>query len=125
MDLDPLEIGHDQERWVLEGVLVVDQLAVGGPQVLALALVLPGEVATHPDIGEAVMAIELLGALLEGVPGAGRVGVGGRRLAEHPAQVAEVGLGRRPLAGRDAAPFGGELGGGHPCGWLRGPMARG
>jgi hypothetical protein len=122
VDLDPVEIGDHEERWVLEGVLVVDELAVGGPQVLALALVLPGEEALLPDIGEAVTAVELLGPLLERVPGAGRVGIGRGRLAEHPAEVAEVGLGRGALAGRHTAPFRGELGGGHASSWSRVPM---
>ena len=43
--LDPLEVGHDEERRVLQGVLVADELQVRCLQILALALVLPGEVA--------------------------------------------------------------------------------
>ena len=51
----------------------------------------------------------------------GSASVGGR-LAEHPAQIAEVGLGRGPLAGRHAAPLRGELGGGHASVRSRVPM---
>jgi hypothetical protein len=61
-------------------------------------------------------------ALLERVPGAGRVGVRWRGLTEHSTQIAEVGLRRRPLAGRNAALFRGELGGCHPCVKPRVPM---
>ena len=75
VDLDPIEIGDHQERWILERVLVIDELAVGGLAILVLALVLPGEEALLPDVREAVTAVELLGALLERVPRAGRVGI--------------------------------------------------
>src|SRR5664280_1569998 len=84
-------------------------------EVLALAFVLPGEEALLPHVREAVAAIELLGALLEGVPGAGRIGISRGRFAKHPAEVAEVGRRRRPLAGRHAAPLRGELGRVHAC----------
>jgi hypothetical protein len=113
VNLDPLEVGDHEERRVLERVSVPLQLEVRGLEVLALALVLPGEEALLPDVGEAITSVELLGALLEGVPGAGRVGIGRGGLAQHPAQVAEVGLGRRPFAGGNAAPLRGELEGGH------------
>jgi hypothetical protein len=122
VDLDPLEIGDHEERWILERVLVVDELAVGSLAVLALALVLPGEKALLPDVGEAVTAVELLGALLERVPGTRGIGIGRGRLAEHPAEIAEVGLGGRALPGRHAAPLRGELGRGHPC--VRGAEAK-
>src|SRR5450759_4056008 len=58
-------------------------------------------------------AVELLGPLLDRVPGAGRVGIGRGRLTEHPAEVTEMGLGRGTFAGRHAAPLRGELGGSH------------
>ena len=62
-----------------------------------LALVLPAEMAPHPDVGPAVAAVGLLDALLEGVPGAFRVG---RRPAwAGPA----VRTGRESAAGRRCA----------------------
>jgi hypothetical protein len=112
VDLDPLEIGDHEERWVLERVLVVDELAVRGLAVLAV-LVLPGEEALLPDVGEAVTPVELPGTLLERIPGARRVGLRWPRLTEHGAQVQEVGLGGGTFAGRHAAPLRGELEGGH------------
>src|SRR5450756_2899981 len=56
--LDRREVRDDEERRVLQGVLVVDELAVRCLQVLALALVLPGEEALLPDVDEAVTAVE-------------------------------------------------------------------
>jgi hypothetical protein len=110
-DLDRLEVGDDEEGRVLQRVAVALELEVGGLEVLPLALVLPGEEAALPDVGEAVAALQLLGPLLEGVPGALGVGVGGSGLTQDAAQVDEVGLRGRALGGRDAAPLGGELAG--------------
>jgi hypothetical protein len=109
MNLDRREIGHDQERRVLQRVLVVDELAQGGVQIATLALVLQGEEAALPNVGEPVATAELPGPLLERVPRAGGVGVGGTGLAEHAAQVEEVALGGGPLPRLDPAPLGGEL----------------
>ena len=112
-DFDCLEVGDDEEGRVLQRVAVTLELEVGGLEVLALALVLPGEEAALPDVGEAVAAAQLLRALLERVPGAVGVGVGGGGLAQDAAQVDEVGLRRRALGGGDAAPLRGELAGRH------------
>jgi hypothetical protein len=73
-----------------------------------LALVLPGEVATLPDIGEPAAA-DLLDALLEGVVGPSRVLVRSGD-TNHPAQADEVLLCRRPLGRCAAHPLEGELG---------------
>ena len=105
VDLDPLEVADHQERRVAEVVLVAHQLDVGGPQVLVLALVLPGEEVALPGVGEAVAAGGLADPLLEGVLGAGRIGLVGGRLAEHPAEVDEVLLRGGLLRGRHAAPL--------------------
>ena len=67
VDLEAVEVADDQQRRVLEVLAVVQELLVGGLQVLVLALVLPGEVAALPDVGEAVPAAGLGDALLEGV----------------------------------------------------------
>ena len=56
VDLEAVEVADDEQRRVLEGLPVLQELVVGGLQVLALALVLPGEVAALPDVGEAVAA---------------------------------------------------------------------
>jgi len=66
-----------------------------------------------PDIREAVAATDLGDTLLEHESLAGRVIVGGRRPAEHPAQVGEVGLAGLSLVERGATPLGRELAGCH------------
>ena len=108
-DLDRVEVGDDEERRVAQVLAVAEQLDVGGLQVLALALVLPAEEVLLPDVGEAVSPTRLGDGLLEGVVVAGRVGLVGRRLAEHPAQVDEVFLGGGLLLRLVVAPLLGEL----------------
>ena len=68
-----VEVADDEERRVARGRPVAQELDVGGLQVLALALVLPGEEVALPDVGEAVPPAGLGDALLEGV-GARRSG---------------------------------------------------
>ena len=97
VDLEAVEVADHQEGRVVQRFAVLQQLAVGGGQVLALALVLPGEVAALPHVGEAVAALHLAGALLEGVVLAGGVGLVRSGHAQHAAQVDEVLLGGRPL----------------------------
>jgi hypothetical protein len=109
VDLEAGEIAHDQQRRVAKSLAVSIELRVGGRQVFALALVLPGEVVAHPNVGEPVATLGLAGALLEGVPLAGRVGVVGRGLAKHPAQVDEMLLRRGPLGPRAPLPLRHEL----------------
>ena len=95
-DLDPIDIADDEQGRVAEIVLVGEQLDVGGFEVLALALVLPGEEVSFSDVGEAAPSTGLRHPLIEGVVVAGGVGVVRGGLAEHPTQVDEVLLG--PLA---------------------------
>ena len=109
VDLDRVEVGHDEERRVLEGVAVALELEVGGLLVLLLALVFEGEEAALPHVGEAVAAPELLGPLLESVPGAGRVGLVRGPLTEEPAEVDEVLVRGGTLGRGDALPLRGEL----------------
>jgi len=108
--LEAIQVADHQEGRVLQRLAVVQQLLVGRRQVLALALVLPGEVAPFPDVGEAITAGRLLRALLEGVPVAGRVRLIGRGEAQHPAQIDEMLLGARALLGRAGGPLGGKFG---------------
>jgi len=51
---DALDVADDQERRVLAVLAVVEQLLVGGLKIGPLALVLPGEEAAFPDVGEAI-----------------------------------------------------------------------
>ena len=115
MDDDGLDVRDDQERRVLQGRGVEPELPKGHLEVLALPLVLPAEAGTAPDIGPAVPAPGLGGALLKSEPGAGRVGLRGGGLVQQSAEVDEVLLGGGALLEGDALPFGDELGGGH--GW--------
>ena len=73
------------------------------------ALVLPGEVVAFPDVGPTVAARVLPRAALEAVVLAGRVGFGGSRLIQQPAQVDEVLLRRRPLLKLRRPPLRDEL----------------
>ena len=68
-----------------------------------------GAVILHPDVGPALIAFQLVDAALEGVPGAFRIGLSGRRLAEELAEVEEMLVAGRSLAERRALPFGDEL----------------
>ena len=64
--------------------------------------------------GEALPSPGFDDAILERVLVADRVDLVRRRLAEHPAQVDEVGLRAGLFGGLDALPFGSE------CGWRQG-----
>lgn len=112
-DLDRVEVRDDEQRRIAQRLAVFEELDVCGFQILALALVLPAEEVPLPDVGEAAAADGLLEGLLEGIRGTGRVCLGRSRLAEHRAQVEEVGLGGRTFGRLDAAPPGGELAGCH------------
>src|SRR4051812_10384747 len=68
VDLEAIEIADDKQRRVFEGLSILQELPVRGREILALALILPGEVALLPHVSEAVAAAGLLGALLKGVP---------------------------------------------------------
>ena len=90
VDHEAVHVAYDEQRRVLEGLGVLEELGVGGVEVLVLALVFPAEEALLPDVGPAVGAVGLGGAAFEGEPLA--LGVGLRRLGmlDQFAQVAEV-----------------------------------
>ena len=88
--VETVKVADHEQRGILERLAVLQQLVIGCLQVLVLALVLPGEVAALPHVGEAVATAGLLRALLKGVPVAGRVGLVRRHHAEHAAKVDEV-----------------------------------
>ena len=75
MDLEALEVADDKQGRILEVVTVEQKLDVGAPEVAGLALVLPGEVAALPDVGEALTPGSLGDMPLEGVEGAIRIDV--------------------------------------------------
>ena len=118
MDLDAVHVADDERGRVFEVFAVVEQLAVGGGEIGAVALVLPAEVSALPDVGPALTAgAEPFGAGLEGVGLAGGIGFGGGRNAEQPAEVDECSWeeakSRLALSIRHLI---GEVGGGEGCG---------
>lgn len=110
VDLELVEVAHDEQRRVVKGLAVLEQLRVRRPEVLVHALVLPREPSAAPDVREPVAAAGLLGTLLKGVEGAVGIGLVRRRLPEHPAQVDEVFLCSSALRGRVPGPLVGEFG---------------
>ncbi|MCE2739583.1 MAG: hypothetical protein LW703_14765 [Rhodobacter sp.] len=86
-DKDTVHVRHDQQRRVLQRVLVFQKLVIGGVQVFALALVLPGEAFVPPDIGPALTAAGDRRAFLKGEPFAFRIG--GNRVID-PKKAAEI-----------------------------------
>src|SRR4051812_36551309 len=64
---ETVQVADHQQRRVLQVLAILEQLLIGGHQATVLALVLPGEVAALPNVGEASPAPGLVGPLLEGV----------------------------------------------------------
>ena len=62
MDLEALRVRHDEERWALQGLPVLQELLIGSGEVLVPTLVLDGEVVPVPDVGESLTASDLLDA---------------------------------------------------------------
>jgi len=109
VDLKAVEVAHHEERWVVQGFAVLQELLVRGLQVLPLALVFPGEMAAFPDVRESVSTSRLAGALLESIGIACRVAVVRRGDADHAAEIDEVLLGGSPLGRCTARPLCSEL----------------
>ena len=118
MDTKPLQIAHHQQRRILQRDGVLLQLKIGGFQVLALALVLPAETAALPHIGPAFPAAQLGRAFLEAIALAPGISLGGRRLAQQPAQINKVLLRRRPFLEFGVAPLADKVLWGHGLGTL-------
>jgi hypothetical protein len=89
MHLDRLQVRHHQQRRILQRVGVHLQLLVRLRQAALRALGFPAEMAALPDIGPALAAAGLAGAVFVGEPGVFRVGLARRRVPDQPAQVLE------------------------------------
>ena len=88
MNLDPRPVTDDQERRIIEPQRIVHQLPQRGVQVTTGGLVLPGEAATLPDVGIALLSADALHAALEAV-----VVVVHRQVdRQQAAQIQEMGL---------------------------------
>ena len=81
MNLVAVDIADDEQRRVAKRLAVIGDLLVCGMEVAAFALVLPGEVAPEPDVGES-FAIWPASTLFERVEVTGRVGLSWRLLAK-------------------------------------------
>ena len=108
-DAEARHVGDDQHRRVLQRERVLPELVERRVEIRVLALVLPGEAVPLPHVSPAVAAGVLARAALEAIVVAGRIGFGRRRLAQQPAQVDKVLLGRRALLQLRRAPLGDEL----------------
>ena len=76
MDDNAIDVAHDQQRWILQGFPVVQQLLVRLVQVGVLALVLQSKEAVLEHVGKALAA--------------GGFRRGGRRMADQAAEIDEV-----------------------------------
>ncbi len=94
VDLEAVGVRDHEQGRVLEVLAVEEELGVGGGEVLVLALVLEGEEALAPHVGEALAPAPtgLLHALLEGVELALWVSFGGCGVPDYAAYVVEVRL---------------------------------
>ena len=102
------------QRRVLQRQRVLPQLLKRRVQVLALRLVLPGEMPPLPNIRPPIAPAILRRPPLKAVLLALRVSIHRCRLAQHRAQVIEMRLRDRFLRLRDLSPPVDELGGRHP-----------
>ena len=93
-DAEAGHVGDDEERRVFQREGVLPQLSECGVEIGVLALVFPSEVVALPHVSPALAALVLARAALEAIALAGGIGVCGRGLAEHAAQIDEVLLGR-------------------------------
>jgi hypothetical protein len=109
VDLDPVDSADDQQRRILKGLPVLEQLLVGRVEVGVLALVFPGEGATLPDVGPAAAAPLRRRAGLEGKGGAGRIRFRRRRMANEVTEIEKMLLRSRPLFQGCVPPLGDEV----------------
>ena len=73
------------------------------------SLILPAEIPLHPDVGPAFSPVSLVGATLECVMAAVRIGLGRFWLLQQFAKVQEMLLGGAPLGEIRLLPFDDEL----------------
>ena len=109
VDLEAAQVAHNQQRRVLQVLAIKEQLVVGGQQILVLGLVLPTEVAAHPDVGPALTARCFTDAPLETERSA--IGISGRGLvlAQQFAEIEKVLLAGAAFAEIGPLPLGDEF----------------
>ena len=109
MDADDAEVGDHQQRRVVEGFAVAEQLAVGGVQIPVQALEFPGEVALLVDVGAAAASGGFADGTLKGIPFLAGIHFGGRAVFHYAAQVKEPLLGAGGFPAPGAAPLGDKV----------------
>ena len=109
MNLEAVLIADHQQGRVLQVFPVIVQLQVGGAEITVFALVLPCEVAALPHVCKALAAAGGGDVLFKGVGVSGGIGGGGVRLAEHIAEVNEMGLRGGALRERAGLPAGRQI----------------
>jgi len=122
VDDDSVQVADDEEERVGERVAVKEELVIGVVQILVLTLVFPAEEILFPDIGEAIAAAVLFRALFKAKVFARGIGLGGRGMAQHAAQVQEMLLRGGAFLELDFSPLGDEFRGVQrflPTGWGR------
>jgi len=90
VNLELVEIANDEQRRIVERLAVLEQLLIGGPQVLVLALVFPTEFLIEPDIGAALAIVRRINAFLEREPFSGRINISRLGMIEQLAQIEEM-----------------------------------
>ena len=110
VDDDAVEITHGEQRRIRKGVAVPQELVIGGVEVLVPAFVFPAEMIALPDIGEAIAAAVLGGALFKAEGLARGIGGGGRGVIEKGAEIEEMLLGGGPFLQFHPPPLRNELG---------------
>ena len=111
VDDDAVQIADDEEGRAGEGVAIEEELVVGVFQILVLAFVFPAKEILFPDIGEAIAAAVLFRAFFKAEGFARGIGLGGRGMAQHAAQVEEMLLRGGAFLELDFSPLGDEFGG--------------
>jgi hypothetical protein len=120
VDLNYVGIAHDQQRWILQRLTILQKLLVGRFEICLRSLIFPAEATPPPDVGKPLPALHLACTFFETVPLPGGVRLGGSLLIEHPAQVKEMLLRRRAFLQLYSGPFLFELSYGHafPRSWI-------
>ena len=112
VDLEALQVADNQEGRVFQGLAILEQLLVGGGEVLVLALILPAEVAALPDVRPPSPPPVFSTPFSKAYQSPGGIGLVGGGDAEQAAEVDEVFLGGGAFGASAAEPLRGELGGG-------------
>ena len=115
-DHDPVHVGDDQQRRILQIVDIVLQLRIGRNEVFVLPFILPAKTSLLPHVGKSIPAAGLCGSVVEAVRIPLAVDLSGRRLSQQAAEIDKVLLRSLALPKLRGAPFVDEFlwGHGHP-----------